>query len=173
MESINVDAIMSRMNPLIICVLRTPLFHWLLSPGLILIAVTGRRSGRRYTIPVGYQRDSGALIVLVSQARKKQWWRNYREAQSTVIRLRGRERQGKAVLISPDSREFARRVESSLQRMPSMARVFGVTDFDKRQPLSREQHEYLAREIAIVRIDLSETGDVDSRPRRGHGEGAS
>ena len=81
MTSINVDALASRLNPLVVAILRTPLVHWLLSPGLMLLTVTGRRSRRRYTIPVGYQRDGSDLIVLVSEAPKKQWWRNCREAQ--------------------------------------------------------------------------------------------
>ena len=154
MASIDVDAIASRFNSLVIAILRTPLLHWLLSPGLLLITVTGRRSGRRYTIPVGYQRDRGKLIVLVSRARKKLWWRNYREAQRAEICLRGRSRPAEAVAIAAGSEEFSRRVEHALRRMPFMARVFGVTGYDRRHPLSREQHEYLAREIAIVRIEL-------------------
>jgi hypothetical protein len=40
--------------------------------------VTGRRSGVRYTIPVGYRRRGDVLDALVSKAPTKQWWRNYR-----------------------------------------------------------------------------------------------
>ena len=83
-KAIHVDALTSRLNPLVVAILRTPWVHWLLSPGLMLITVTGRRSGRRYTIPVGYQRDESDVIVLVSEARKKQWWRNYLEARAVA-----------------------------------------------------------------------------------------
>ncbi len=155
MTSINVDALASRLNPLVVAILRTPLVHWLLSPGLMLLTVTGRRSGRRYTIPVGYQRDAGNVIVLVSEARKKQWWRNYREARPVEIRLRGRSHAGRAVAIAPDSEEFARRIEGSLRRLPGLARIFGVTGYDRRAGLTPEQHAYLARQIAIVRIELT------------------
>jgi deazaflavin-dependent oxidoreductase (nitroreductase family) len=152
---INVDAFASRLNPLVIAILRAPLLHWLLSPGLMLLTVRGRRSGRRYTIPVGYQRDGALLIVLVSEARKKQWWRNYREAQPAEIRLRGRAHTAVAVVIASDSEEFASRLERSLQRMPSMARVFGVTGYDKRTGLTTDQHSFLAKQIAIVRIETT------------------
>ena len=45
--------------------------------------------------------------------------------------------------------------EGSLRRIPGMARVFGVIGYDRRRGLSPEQHEYLARQIAIVRIELT------------------
>jgi deazaflavin-dependent oxidoreductase (nitroreductase family) len=155
MGALDVDAIASRLNPAVVAILRTPLLHWILSPGLMLLGVTGRRSGRYYTIPVGYQRKGDALIVLVSQARRKQWWRNYREAGPVQTRLRGRSRSGNAVAIAPDSEEFGRRIEESLRRVPAMARVFGVASFDRLAGLTAEQHEFLAREVAIVRIELS------------------
>ena len=59
----SVDSSAGRINPLVAAVLRSP-FHWLLSFGLMLITVTGRRSGRRYTIPVGYQRHGDLLVTL-------------------------------------------------------------------------------------------------------------
>ena len=71
----SVDSFFSRLNPLIGLVLRTPLVHWALSPGLMLITVTGRKTGRRYTIPVGYQRTRDDFTVLVSEAWRKQWAR--------------------------------------------------------------------------------------------------
>ena len=49
----DIDRLMTRLNPVIGAVLRSPL-HPLLSHGLALLHVTGRRSGRRYWIPVGY-----------------------------------------------------------------------------------------------------------------------
>ena len=67
---------MTRVNPVIVGILRSPL-HGLMSSGLLLLTVTGRRTGRRYTIPVGYQRDGDRLVILVSKARRKNWWRNY------------------------------------------------------------------------------------------------
>jgi hypothetical protein len=48
----SVDGVLSRLNPLIAGLLRSPL-HPLLSPGLLLLTVTGRHSGRATAIPVG------------------------------------------------------------------------------------------------------------------------
>ena len=77
--------------------------HFLLSRGLALLEVTGRHTGRRYAIPVGYQRERGAIIVMVSEARHIQWWRNFYEPAPVGIRLRGRELHGTAELVPPGS----------------------------------------------------------------------
>ena len=66
----DVDRLMTRLNPAVVWVLRSRL-HGLLSWGLMLVTVTGRRTGRTYTIPVGYQRDREAITVLVSKPSRK------------------------------------------------------------------------------------------------------
>src|SRR5262249_12085313 len=102
---IDIDRVMQRPHPAVAWLLRSPL-HPLLAWGLMLVTVTGRRSGRVYTIPVGYQRDGDALVVLVSQAARKQWWRNYRERRPIEVWLRGRAARGQAAVIAPGSPAF-------------------------------------------------------------------
>ena len=147
-----VDSVVSRLNPLVAGVLRSPL-HFLLSPGLALLTITGRRSGRRFAIPVGYRRDGDAVVVMVSEARHKQWWRNFYEPGPVAVRLRGRDRRGTAELVAPGSEEFRAQVEETLRRAPWMARVFHV-DYDRRAGLRTDQLDSLGEEIAIVRIRL-------------------
>jgi deazaflavin-dependent oxidoreductase (nitroreductase family) len=149
---VSVDALVSRLNPLVGALLRSPL-HFLLSPGLALLTVTGRRSGRSYSIPVGYQRDGDDVVVMVSEARHKQWWRNYYEPGPVQLRLRGREQSGTAELVAPGSEEFRERVEETLRRLPWMSRVLHV-DYDRRTGLRTDQLDRLGEEIAIVRIRL-------------------
>src|SRR5206468_12338216 len=67
---VDLDRLMTRLNPVVAWLLRSPL-HPLLSGALMLLQVTGRRTGRRYWIPVGYQRDGSTITVLVSRARRK------------------------------------------------------------------------------------------------------
>ena len=52
------------MNPIVATVLRSPA-HGLLSGRLALITVTGRVSGREYTIPVLYERDGDMVRIRV------------------------------------------------------------------------------------------------------------
>jgi deazaflavin-dependent oxidoreductase (nitroreductase family) len=153
----SMDSFFTRLNPLISGILRSPL-HWLLSPGLLLITVTGRRTGRRYTIPVGYQRDGETLAVMVSEAGRKSWWRNYREPGPVEVRLRGRSHSGRAELVAPATDEFRRSATRTLQRMPWLGRVFGI-DYDRRTGLSDEQLERLGEQIAMVRITLERESD--------------
>ena len=150
----SLDAIFTRLNPLISWILRSPL-HFLLSPGLMLITVTGRRSGRRYTIPVGYQRDAEGLVVMVSYARRKQWWRNYREPGPMTLRLRGRRVLARAQLVPPGSEEFRRAAEHSFRRMPWLGGQFGI-DVRRGTGLTDAQVEHLGVEGAIVRVRLED-----------------
>jgi hypothetical protein len=146
------DAVISRFNPIVASILRSP-FHWLLSPGLILLSYSGRVSGRRFTIPVGYQRSGDRVTVMVSEAPAKHWWRNFREPADVSLRLRGRNRRGRAELVPPDAPAFRESAERTLRRVPGMGRVFKV-DFDRRRGLTPEQLQHLAGEIAVVEIQL-------------------
>jgi hypothetical protein len=150
---VSVDAIVSRLNPLFAALLRSPL-HFVLSPGLALLTITGRHSGRRYSIPVGYQQDGNDLVVMVSEARRKQWWRNYYEPGPVEVRLRGQERLGRAELVAPGSEPFREFADRTLQRVPWMRRVFHVDDYDPRVGLRTDQLDRLGEQIAIVRIQL-------------------
>jgi hypothetical protein len=77
--------------------LRSPA-HGLLSRRLLLITVTGRRSGRAFTIPVSYLERDGRLLIQPSAPERKLWWRNLRGDGAPVrVRLRGRDRSGHAV----------------------------------------------------------------------------
>lgn len=140
------------MNPLVAALLRSPL-HRLASTGLVLLTVTGRRSGRRYSIPVGYQRFGEQLVILVSHANTKQWWRNYLEPGRIELLLRGRETSGEAAVVEPGSQEFRERVEASFRRMPWLGRQFGIR-FDKRTGLDDAQLAELRRSCAVVHVSL-------------------
>jgi len=62
-------------NPVVGTLLRSPV-HRLASRRLILLTVTGRRSGVDHTFPVGYRRTGDQLLVEVGWPERKVWWRN-------------------------------------------------------------------------------------------------
>ena len=148
----SVDSAASRINPLVVTILRSPA-HWLLSLGLMLITVTGRRTGRRYTIPVGYQREGDLLTILVSEAPKKQWWRNFYDPAPVEVRVRGKILRGTAVLVPSTSAEFSAKTEQTLRRLPWMSKVFGV-EYKRGQPLTDDQLATLGHNIAVVQVTL-------------------
>ena len=148
----DLDRVMTRLNPAVTWVLRSAL-HGLLSSGLMLVTVTGRRTGRRYTIPVGYQRDGAVLTVLVSRASRKQWWRNYREPAPIEIHLKGRTRTGRARVVAPGSDEFRAAVDATLRRLPSLGRQLGIA-YDRAAGLDAAQWRVVAANGAVVKIEL-------------------
>jgi deazaflavin-dependent oxidoreductase (nitroreductase family) len=138
--------------------LRSPL-HRLVGGGLLLLTVTGRRSGRRYTIPVGYQRDGDVLHVLVSKARRKQWWRNFREPAPVEVELRGERWQATGRLIDAESAAFRDVVAATLQRLPMLGRQLGIA-YDPARGLSDEQRRVVMAEAALVEIRLTARRDA-------------
>jgi F420H(2)-dependent quinone reductase len=146
------DRIATRLNPLVAWILRSPV-HGLLSGGLLLLSFTGRRSGRRVTLPVGYRREGEAITVLASRARRKQWWRNFAEPRPVDLILRGRERTGEARLVRGESEEFRAAVEATFQRLPRLGGQFGIA-YDRSRGLTPEQWRTVAAEGVLVRIAL-------------------
>src|SRR4051812_34863444 len=75
--------------------LRSPA-HGLLSDKLLLLTFRGRKTGRRFSIPMQYTEQGDNKILLVPQSpERKTWWRNLRgEGAPVRIRLRGQDRTG-------------------------------------------------------------------------------
>jgi deazaflavin-dependent oxidoreductase (nitroreductase family) len=162
---VSVDDFFTRLNPVLRAILLSPL-HPLLSRGLLLLTFTGRKTGKRFTIPVGYQSEEvGVLTVMASEAPKKQWWKNYREPGPVEVRLRGRTRTGTARLLDPTSAEFRDCAVRTLLRVPAMGRIWGI-DYDREAGLTEAQATTLASDIAAVRIQLDPAlpGGVQSDP---------
>ena len=76
--------------------------NWMGSMGdeLMVITVTGRKSGRSYSTPIGFVRD-GAGYVAVS--RGSQWVRNATAASAVTLEIKGRSIKARATQITdPD-----------------------------------------------------------------------
>jgi hypothetical protein len=69
--------------------LRTPLLSRAVGSRLVTLYIVGRKSGRRYTIPVAYTRDKDDLLIGTPFA----WGRNLRTGEPVEILLKGRRRQ--------------------------------------------------------------------------------
>ena len=73
-------------NKLIRGMLRTPLLCRLAGQRLMTVYVVGRKSGRRYAVPVAYARRNDTLLVGTQFA----WARNLRTGEPVRIRLAGK-----------------------------------------------------------------------------------
>ena len=82
--------------------LATPLLSRAVGSRLVTLYFVGRKSGRRYTIPVAYTRDKDDLLIGTPFG----WGRNLRTGEPVEIRLRGRRRQAD-VLVYKDEADVA------------------------------------------------------------------
>ena len=72
---------------------------------LALITVTGRRSGRKFTFPVGCRRAGSVVKIGVGWPERKLWWRNLLDEEAPVqIRIRGKDYSGHAVARGDEQR---------------------------------------------------------------------
>jgi len=139
-----------KLNPLVIRLLRSR-FHWLLSPGIMLITFTGRKSGRQYTTPVGYYDIGNIILVMVSDAQNRQWWRNYRQTKPITLMLKGKTVQGMAKVLTPEDSQYKPQVETYFKRSAFIPKIFDI-NFDPEQGLSAEQIEKLYDYAQLVEI---------------------
>lgn len=129
--------------------LRSPL-HGLLSKRLLLLSFSGRKSGRRYEIPVAYVRDSANLLI----ASRAAWWKNLRGGAPVEVRLQGRRVAGTAEV----SEDAARR-EADLRRVlrgaNQVARFMNITLDQAGDPDPRQLAAALESGWMVVRVHLA------------------
>ena len=108
-------------NDFVVLALRSPL-HVIMGETM-LITVTGRRTGRKITLPVNYVQEGDDLWVVTS--RDRTWWRNLRGGAPVEVRLHGRDFQGagEAILDEPG---VAAQLAQYVTHLPSSARYFGL-----------------------------------------------
>ncbi len=110
----------SLVNAAVGAILRSRL-HGLLGRSLVLLTFTGRRTGRRRTIPVMYAEGRGAIVVVAGRPGRKRWWRNLRGGAPVTLRLRGDEREGLGEVVG-DAEAVAEAKRTYLARFPGAAR---------------------------------------------------
>jgi len=136
-------------NPMMIWLLRSP-FHGMLDKGIMLVTVTGRKSGKNYSTPVNYLRDGNTLWVISTRART--WWRNLIDGAPLEVLLSGQDlkAQGEAIV---DEQAVAERLVSYFQKAPQFAKYFRVGVDAASGPLL-EDCIRVAKDRVMIKIDL-------------------
>lgn len=76
----------------------SPRWGRLVGRSIVLLTYTGRRSGRTFTIPVGYRRKGDEVTIGVRFPDAKTWWRNFLGTGGPLsLHLNGTDRSGHAV----------------------------------------------------------------------------
>ena len=128
--------------------LRTPL-HVLMGK-MMLITVTGLKTGKEYTTPVGYYQANDYLWILTS--RDRTWWRNLKDGADVNLRLCGKDVSGFAEAILEED-AVAACVEEYLSNVPMAAKPLGVR-MENHKP-HPEDAARLAKERLFVKIKLN------------------
>ncbi len=136
-------------NPIMTFLLRSPL-HSLVSNSMMLISVTGRKSGRRVTLPVSYVRENDTLWVISS--RNRQWWRNLLGGAPVTLRLAGQDIKGHGDAIL-DEMKVTLHMTELLSDFPTMARYLDVHLVDGKP--NGEDILRASRTRLLVRIRLT------------------
>ncbi len=111
-------------NRLVTGLLRSPV-HALLSHTTLLLTFTGRKSGRRYTIPVRYLREGETVFTLTDSP----WWRNLRGGAPVDLYIAGQKARGRAE-VNMNLADVEQEISAILRQTPSDARFYRV-HFDR------------------------------------------
>lgn len=104
-------------------ILRSP-FHKMMSRVTMLIMVTGKKSGRGYTLPVSYYEDGGCLWIITR--RDRTWWKNLQDGGADVNLLVKRTPLRGFASVESDPKATEARLVQYFQRFPRAARAMKV-----------------------------------------------
>ena len=129
--------------------LQTPLHVFM--GDTMLITVTGCKTGRKYTTPVGFYRDRDILWIISS--RDRTWWRNVDGGADVEMRIHGKDVTGFAKAIL-DEETVAKQVLEYVRQIPMSAKAMGVR-VENGEP-HPEDAARLAKERLFVKVKLNE-----------------
>ena len=120
----------------------------MIGQGVALLSFTGRKTGKHYTIPVSYHRESD--IVTVITKRQRRWWHNFETPLEVELRLAGHTFAGKAEARSSDE-ETLEFMTGYLEKRPIDAKAYGL----KKDEITREKLARILPHIVVIRIEIA------------------
>lgn len=109
-------------NSVVKWLLSSPI-HGVMSRNTMVIEYQGRKSGKRRSVPVNYQRRDSELLT--TSLKSRVWWRSLRGGTPVRVLLRGRWYEARADVIE-DEEGVARGISEYLELAPTWAKYFGV-----------------------------------------------
>ncbi|MFQ1002433.1 nitroreductase/quinone reductase family protein [Modestobacter sp. SSW1-42] len=93
--------------------------HRLLGRHLVLLSYTGRRTGRRFELPVMAAPAGEDLVVVAGGAGGKTWWRNFgADPAEVLVRAGGGDQRRSARRLSPGDPGHAAALEAYRRTFP-------------------------------------------------------
>jgi len=132
-------------NDFVKFLLRTP-FHIFLG-NTMLITITGCRTGKEYSTPVGFYREDDCLWVLTS--RNRTWWRNARNGAKVSLLLKGKTVNAVAD-VELDEQAVEIHLLDYIRHLPRAAKPLGIR-IENKTP-NAEDVRRVAKDRLFVRI---------------------
>jgi deazaflavin-dependent oxidoreductase (nitroreductase family) len=123
----------------------------MVSQGVMLVSVTGRKSGKTISTPTNYLRDGNTLWVISWRDRK--WWRNLRGGATIRVLLAGQRMEGRGHVIE-EQRAVAQSLFDYYRKVPQYAKYVKIGLDTAGLPISADC-ERAAQKMIVVRIDLN------------------
>lgn len=133
-------------NPIVKFILRVPILHRFLSVSMMIITVTGTKSGKRYSVPVSFVVDDDRLLVVSFKNRR--WWRNVRGGKLVRIRYRGRVKTVTAD-VAEDDATVAEDLIHYLDPRPQYAKYFGIELDEDGKPITKDVAEAAKKRVMV------------------------
>jgi hypothetical protein len=118
-----------------------------------MIRYRGRRTGRRYELPVQFARNGNCIWILPGSPEHKTWWRNLRGGADVDLVLAGHDMHGHAMVIDPRQTEFAEGLAAYLRAVPRARRALGLPKHASPGPGGTGLRQISDRAV-LVRVDL-------------------
>ena len=115
--------------------------------GMLLITVTGRKSGRPIATPVNYARDGDTLLITSKTDRT--WWKNLRGGAKVIVLINGKTYQADATVI-----EDRASVERELLRFFRLVKrtIAGIHLDQDGQPTKPDKFAQVAQSRVMIQI---------------------
>lgn len=141
------SSLMQLANRFVGLLLRSP-FHRFLGKNLTLFTYVGRKSGRRYSFPLGYFRADQTIAIFAGNP----WWKNFREPAPVTVYLGGKPHNGMAQVVARPG-EAQAWLLAYLRALPSYAKFYDVT-LDAQGRPNVDSVARASQSKVVVRIDL-------------------
>jgi len=146
---------MKLINTVPAALLRSPL-HGPVSKKLLLLTFTGRRSGKRFTTPVGYFQTDDRTVLFATE---RPWAKNLANGAPVELRLRGRTVRGRSE-VAEEEGALTEALGEMLAIDPGFGRFFGVAVGADGRPVPEQVRQARERGLRVVRVRLDEPAPV-------------
>ena len=136
-----------------IFILRSPL-HFLVSHSVLVLYVTGAKTGKKYFIPVSFFEHSKGLLTCVTD-KPNIWWRNLTSIDEIKILFKGKEIQSR-INTEPHDSDY---IFPKLHALFSHSRLdgfFGGIGYKNGKPIE-EDVTGATKRMVLIELDFTES----------------